>query len=175
MSVARISSLSLALLAGVASAAPQGAPPLSKPPRTATESPSPAARSGRRRRRARRRRHDGAALGRARRPPRDRSLLLDSGADASAADRYGVTPLYLAAENGNAAVIAALLDAGADVNAVAPTGETALMTATRTGLIDAVALLLDRGAAVDARDPRVRADGADARRARRPIPTWWRC
>src|SRR5688572_17171611 len=31
--------------------------------------------------------------------------LLESGAEASAADRYGVTPLYLAAENGNAAVL----------------------------------------------------------------------
>src|SRR5262245_13184414 len=28
-------------------------------------------------------------------------MLLSSGADATAADRYGVTPLYLAAENGN--------------------------------------------------------------------------
>ena len=39
-------------------------------------------------------------------------LLLAAGASASAADRYGVTPLALAAENGSAAVIAALLDAG---------------------------------------------------------------
>ena len=79
-------------------------------------------------------------------------LLLESGADARAADRYGVTPLYLAAENGSTAVIAALLDAGAEIDAVAPIGETALMTAARTGVVDAVALLLDRGAAVDARD-----------------------
>jgi ankyrin repeat protein len=79
-------------------------------------------------------------------------LLLESGADAGAADRYGVTPLYLAAENGNAAVIAALLDAGADLESVAPIGETALMTAVRTGVVAAVALLLDRGAEVDARD-----------------------
>jgi len=79
-------------------------------------------------------------------------VLLESGADANATDRYGVTPLYLAAENGNAAVIAALLDAGADVNGVAPIGETALMTAVRTGALDAIVLLLDRGADIDARD-----------------------
>src|SRR4030095_13131864 len=35
--------------------------------------------------------------------------LLKAGANASAANRYGVTPLSLAAANGNAAMIAALL------------------------------------------------------------------
>ena len=38
--------------------------------------------------------------------------LLRDGADAKAADRYGVTPLYLAAVNGNGAIIRRLLDAG---------------------------------------------------------------
>ena len=72
---------------------------------------------------------------------------------AAAEDRYGVTPLHLAAVNGSAALIAALLDAGGDPNATAPTGETALMTATRTGTTDAMALLIERGASVDAREP----------------------
>jgi ankyrin len=79
--------------------------------------------------------------------------LLEAGAAPAAADRYGITPLYLAAVNGNAAMIAKLLDAGADASAVAPTGETTLMTATRTGKPEALTLLLDRGAEVDARDP----------------------
>ena len=80
-------------------------------------------------------------------------LLLEAGADARAADLYDVTPLYLAAENGSAPVIAALLAAGADPNSVAPTGQTALMTAVRNGRVDAIALLLDHGATLDARDP----------------------
>jgi ankyrin repeat protein len=154
MSVARVCSGSLALLiTGLASAAPQGAPPLVE-----------AAEHGDRVAVSRlldqgaavdMRAVDGTtALHWAARADRLETiqLLLESGADASAADRYGVTPLYLAAENGNAAAIAALLDAGADANAVSPIGETALMTAARTGVVDAVRLLLDRGAAVDARD-----------------------
>jgi ankyrin repeat protein len=80
-------------------------------------------------------------------------LLVRAGADAKRADRYGVTPLYLACSNGNAAMIRLLLDAGADPNAPDPTGETPLMTAAKIGNLDAVALLLDRGALVDTRDP----------------------
>ena len=41
-------------------------------------------------------------------------LLLRAGADAKRANRTGVTPLYLACANGNAAMIRLLLDAGAD-------------------------------------------------------------
>src|SRR5262252_3003166 len=40
-------------------------------------------------------------------------LLIKAGAKATAATRYGVTPLYLACVNGNAAMIGALLHAGA--------------------------------------------------------------
>src|SRR5262245_58353267 len=154
MSVAGVSLGTLALLvAGLASAAPQDAPPLIE----AAEAGDRVAVS--------RLLDQGAAVDaravdgttalhwavRADRIDTVRALL-ESGADASAADRYGVAPLYLAAENGNTAVIAALLDAGADVNTVAPIGETALMTAARTGVVGAVALLLERGADVDARD-----------------------
>ncbi len=46
-----------------------------------------------------------------------------------AANRYGVTPIALAALNGNAAMIRKLLDAGVDPNSANPGGETALMTA----------------------------------------------
>jgi uncharacterized protein len=96
--------------------------------------------------------------------------LLRAGAKPGA-DRYGVTPLYLAAANGNAAMIRRLLDAGSDVNATDPGGETILMTAARTGSPDALRVLLERGARVDARDPEfqqtalmiaVRDDHADA-------------
>ena len=60
-----------------------------------------------------------------------------AGANVKAANRYGVTPLYSAAVNGNAAMIELLLKAGADANTALPEGETALMTAARTGNVDA--------------------------------------
>jgi ankyrin repeat protein len=78
--------------------------------------------------------------------------LLASGADARAANRYGVRPLSLAAENGNAALVKLLLDAGAEVEAALPGGETPLMTASRTGRVDAVKVLLSRGANPNARE-----------------------
>jgi ankyrin repeat protein len=65
-------------------------------------------------------------------------LLLLSGADAKAADRLGVTPLFLAAMNGNGAIMRKLLDAGANANQIENTGETVLMVAIRTGDADAV-------------------------------------
>ena len=80
-------------------------------------------------------------------------LLIHAGADATRADRYGVTPLFLACSNGNADMIRLMLDAGASPNAADPVGETSLMTAARAGRLHAVQLLLDRGAAVDAKDP----------------------
>lgn len=80
-------------------------------------------------------------------------LLVQAGANVKYADRYGVTPLYLACSNGNAAMVKLLLDAGADPNTVDPTGETALMTASKIGNVDAVRVLLDAGAKVDTADP----------------------
>jgi ankyrin repeat protein len=78
--------------------------------------------------------------------------LLKAGADAKAATRYGVTPIAIAALNGNAAILRRLLDAGVDPNSAAPNGETALMTAARTGSVEAVSVLVDRGAKVNAAD-----------------------
>ena len=65
-------------------------------------------------------------------------LLVRAGANVKAKNRYGVTPLYPAAVNGDAEMIKLLLDAGADVNTALPEGEPALMTAARTGRADAV-------------------------------------
>lgn len=78
--------------------------------------------------------------------------LLRAGASVTAATRYGITPLYLACVNGDAAVIGKLLAAGADPNTALPEGETALMTAARTGSVPAVKALLARGASVNARE-----------------------
>ena len=79
-------------------------------------------------------------------------LLLATGAVADVSNELGVTPLYLACENGNAAVVRALLAAGATPHAALPSGETALMTAARAGSVGAVRALLDRGADVQARE-----------------------
>jgi ankyrin repeat protein len=68
------------------------------------------------------------------------------------ANRYGVTPLYPATVNGNAAMIELLLKHGADPNAALPEGETALMTASRTGNADAVKVLASHGAGVNAKE-----------------------
>src|SRR5688500_471809 len=72
------------------------------------------------------------------------SLLLKAGADAAARNRLGVTPLYLAAANGNGAMIRALVEHGANPAHVEQSGETMLMVATRSGNADAVRALLER-------------------------------
>jgi ankyrin repeat protein len=79
------------------------------------------------------------------------NLLVRSGADIRAENRYGVTPLALAALNG-APIIEALLEAGADPNTTVADGETVLMTAARTGDTEAVSLLLAHGAAVNLKE-----------------------
>jgi cytohesin len=77
-------------------------------------------------------------------------LLVKAGANVSAANRYGITPLSLAATNGNSVITRALLAAGANPNAPGPDGETVLMTAARAGSADVVTALLDRGVNVNA-------------------------
>ena len=91
-------------------------------------------------------------------------LLVRAGADATARNRYGITPLYLAAVNGSADMIRMLLDAGADPNGVAPTGETALMTASRTGDAGRHARAARAWRASGRARRRVRANGVDAGR-----------
>ena len=70
--------------------------------------------------------------------------LVVAGAAVDATNDLGVTPLWLACLNGNAALVETLLAAGAD--AALPSGETVLMTAARTGAADAVRLLVAHGA-----------------------------
>jgi ankyrin repeat protein len=78
------------------------------------------------------------------------NALLERGANANAADRYGMSPLMLACVNGNASIVDRLLKAGADPNSASPGGETALMTASRTGSAAAIKILLAHGAGVNA-------------------------
>jgi ankyrin repeat protein len=81
-------------------------------------------------------------------------LLLEAGAGAAAANRYGVTPLVLACQNGSGEIVKLLLEAGADPNVSLRGGETPLMIASRTGRLAPVESLLARGAKVDARERR---------------------
>lgn len=69
-------------------------------------------------------------------------------------NRYGVTPLSLACQNGNTAMVEWLLERGADPNTAVRGGETVLMTAARTGRPGPVKALLVRGAQVDAKERR---------------------
>jgi len=80
-------------------------------------------------------------------------MLIAAGANVKVTTREGaITPLFMAANNGNAAIMEALLKAGAGANSVKANGTTVLMLAASSGNPDAVKLLLDRGANVDARE-----------------------
>ena len=76
------------------------------------------------------------------------ALLIDAGADVSAANVFGATPVWLAAENGSAAMLERLLAAGALPNVALTNGETPLMTAARVGVVEAVETLIEHGANV---------------------------
>lgn len=82
------------------------------------------------------------------------AVLLNAGADVAAKNRYGVSPLSLAATNGGSAVSALLLDAGADPNQTLTGGETILMIAARGGSLSIVQQLLSTGADPNAQERR---------------------
>ena len=86
--------------------------------------------------------HDDAELG---------LLLLEAGAKADAKNRYGVTPLYSACQNGNAKLVKALLKHGVDPD-TSLDGEEALLTASRTGSVEVVKALIESGARIDPKD-----------------------
>lgn len=79
-------------------------------------------------------------------------LLIKAGARVDAANAYKMTPLALAAVNGNATIIERLLSAGANPNTPIANGETPLMTVARSDNPDAVRVLLAHGAHVNARE-----------------------
>lgn len=80
-------------------------------------------------------------------------ILIAAGANVKVTTRDGaITPLFMAATNGNAAIIEALLKAGAGANSVKANGTTALMLAASSGNPEAVKILLDHGAGVNARE-----------------------
>jgi ankyrin repeat protein len=80
-------------------------------------------------------------------------LLLGRGASVDAVTRNGnLTPLMVAATNGNAAVMAPLLDSRADTRARSTDGATVLMMGALSGSVAVVTRLLDHGAEIDAKD-----------------------
>jgi ankyrin repeat protein len=81
------------------------------------------------------------------------NTLLAKGAKVSIANAIGVTPAYVAAEHGNAAILRRLLDAGADVGTTDTSGDTLLMASVRSGNPEAVRILLERGAKVNDAEP----------------------
>ncbi|QDT04637.1 Phosphocholine transferase AnkX [Rubripirellula lacrimiformis] len=84
----------------------------------------------------------------------DVARLIQQGADPSAANLYGVTPLLLACQLGSHPLVEQLLAAGADPNRSIAGGQTPLMTAARTGDPRCVELLIQAGADVDATERR---------------------
>jgi ankyrin repeat protein len=78
--------------------------------------------------------------------------LLKAGANVKLANNYGASPMTLASEIGNPAMIKLLLDAGADANSANLDGQTALLAVARTGNVEAADLLVKAGAKVDARE-----------------------
>jgi ankyrin repeat protein len=81
------------------------------------------------------------------------NLLIASGANVKVATREGaITPLFMACQNGNGLMIAALLKAGASANSVKANGTSALMMASASGSVPAVEALLNAGATVNAKE-----------------------
>lgn len=64
-------------------------------------------------------------------------------ADLEAVTYEGFTPLHVAVQVQQPAVITTLIDAGSDVNSRTPTGESPLYTAAMRGYVDVVKLLLE--------------------------------
>ena len=72
--------------------------------------------------------------------------LIEQGGDVNSATDLGVTPLWLAADNGSSAMADALLAHGANPNSKLLSGETLVMTAAHSGNAALVRSLLAAGA-----------------------------
>jgi cytohesin len=74
--------------------------------------------------------------------------LLEAGVDVNKANNVGVSPLYIAAQNGHEAILSALIEAGADVNKASNDGETPLIVARVRDHKAIFYILMDAGAVV---------------------------
>jgi ankyrin repeat protein len=78
--------------------------------------------------------------------------LMESKADIDFRDKDGVTPIYMAAQNGQADTLLMLLEAKADVNAADGHGITPLFKSAARGLSEIVSILLKANPDVNAAD-----------------------
>jgi ankyrin repeat protein len=79
-------------------------------------------------------------------------MLLEKGADARAADRDGLTPLYEASQKGHLEIAKMLLENGADARAANKYGRTPLHEASEKGHLEISKMLLENGADARAAD-----------------------
>lgn len=76
--------------------------------------------------------------------------LIEAGGDVNVKNKYGVSPLFMAAHNGNAEIVKLLLNSKADVNTTRESdGITALLVASFIGNVDIVKILLTEKADVN--------------------------
>ncbi len=85
-------------------------------------------------------------------PATDIMRLLKAGANPSAKNKYGKTPLMFAAFGGHYKIAKALLKRGAYANARNIHGETAMMAAIQHGDRRVISLILEKGAEINIRD-----------------------
>ena len=81
-------------------------------------------------------------------------LLIEGGADISAQNRMGWTPLHTAVRNRKQDVVKLLIEKGADVNSTGGVGRMPLHFAVETRQIEVVELLITKGADINAMDGR---------------------
>lgn len=79
------------------------------------------------------------------------NVLLDSGAKVDIATKNGITPLHVAANLGDSAILSRILSRTRKVDRVDQDGTTALMFAVSEGHLPAVKMLVQRGANSSAR------------------------
>lgn len=79
-------------------------------------------------------------------------MLLGLGGDPNLVS-HGLSPLYIAAQNGHADIVALLIENGAIVDIPLSTGETPLFSACQKGHYEVAELLIKKGAFVDYHEP----------------------
>ena len=84
-----------------------------------------------------------------------RLLVMEAQAAVDARTHEGISPLYVALQNGCFSVAQLLIDSGADVDARTLTGNTALHMAATRGLVEVGEMLIQRGCDVNARTSRL--------------------